>query len=124
VRESLEWFMRWRGHMYIVPATWKTTVPRVQQSYTWQANGPDAAACLRDLLPFLHIKREQAENALEFFRVMAQGPGRSKTELRRLVERHHALSAYSRTPPPTPLEVADPQGELFEEITPTHHMST
>ena len=52
------------------------TAKRGRPLYTWEAKAAAAARCLKDVLPYLRIKRAQALNALEVCRIVQLGPRR------------------------------------------------
>jgi hypothetical protein len=62
---------RWGGPVRV------RKTPRLRRiAYRWLATGPTAAGFLRDVLPFLIVKKEQAMVALEF-QASRRNPGRA-----------------------------------------------
>jgi RNA repair pathway DNA polymerase beta family len=80
--------------------------------YRWRLTGPPAAKFLRELHPFLRIKRRQAEIAIEFAHEMAtrqRGHGLTEHELDRREELRQALKGArddKRVPVPEPERAA------------------
>jgi len=58
----------------------KHRIPNARTQYYWSARGRRAIAVIKELLPFLRLKRSQADLALEFHTRKGANPSRHLTE--------------------------------------------
>ena len=75
----------------------KTVRPRnekVKQAWEWYLAGKPASLCLKFLLPYLHIKKPQAELGIRF-QAGKQGKGHYLTDKRRAIEETEWILAKS-----------------------------
>ncbi len=89
--------------------------PRRAPIWGWWVSGKDAAQAIAELRPYLLVKREQADIALEFAQLKRQRPSRlSKLEENQREGLHLRLRALTKTGP------KEPRQEQLEE----HHPQT
>lgn len=101
----LRWFQeRFGGRLYEVPNNRSQLTDYPRTCWALHIHGEEAAATLRELEPLLILKREQAQNALAFIAVKAEGRRYRKTptdvlsRLAALHARHRQLSTRFDTP--------------------------
>lgn len=74
---TIEWLRKFGGSRdSLLPSR---TRPNARPSYRWHLHGPNAEKFVRALLPYLHVKRAQAEIVLEFEKIRGKGSARHGT---------------------------------------------
>ena len=92
--------------------------PRCALTWNWWVSGKDAAQALAELRPYLLVKKEQADIALEFAQLKRHQPSRrpSRLEVNLRESLHLRLRALTKTGPKEPrqerLEERPPQTQL------------